>query len=312
MHFDATAPRVVTRAELEAAGVHHRRRRALVEEGVLRHFALGVYLVGQPEAPRDRWLQLAAATLLANGPGAVLSRSAAAALWALDGFELPAPIDVNVPRSSFRRGARVHRVPSPAPVDKGGLPVTSIAQTLVEVGNGLVARDRFEGDPRPISPHDRVDLALESALRRGLALEAELAAATITRGTRRRGAAILRDCLERRPPGAAPTDSYLETRGIQLLRRAGLPTGQRQVRLSDERGAFVARVDLLLPGRLVVEFDGREHHARVADFDRDRARWDAIVAAGHRVLVFSNDHVERQPTFVVDTVLAAVQCRPAV
>jgi very-short-patch-repair endonuclease len=66
----------------------------------------------------------------------------------------------------------------------------------------------------------------------------------------------------------------------------------------------------LLPGALVVEFDGREHHARVADFSPDRARWDSIVAAGYRLLLFSADHVERQPAFVADIVAAALANRP--
>lgn len=109
--------------------------------------------------------------------------------------------------------------------------------------------------------------------------------------------------------GAPATESYLETRAVQLLRRFGLPTGQRQVELRDPRGAFIARVDLLLDGLLVVELDGREHHVREAAFERDRARWDRIVAAGYGLVVFTSGHVERQPGFVAETIAAALRGR---
>jgi hypothetical protein len=265
---------VVSRDELEAAGVHLRARRALIAEGRLRPFAPKVFLFGEAVAGVERWRQLTAATLLAAGPDAVLSRSTAAALWALD-----------------------------------GLPVTRVAQTLVELGTRLSPCERFEGDRQPVRPDELVELAMESALRRGLVTEAELAAAASSRAAARQGACALARCLARRPAGAPATESYLETRGVQLLRWAGLPTGQRQVDLRDERGAFIARADLLLPGRLVLEFDGRAHHARVEAFERDRARWDWIVAAGYGLLVYTADQVERQPRFVADTVAAALRAR---
>jgi hypothetical protein len=238
----------------------------------------------------------------------VLSRAAAAALWDLDGFDLPVPIDVNVPRSSSRRGRHVHRVDGAAHVIRG-LPITPVCQTLLEVGEGLEPVARFDCDPRPIDPDDRLELAIESALRQRLVEEAELRERAAFRPPGRHRPALLVRCLGRRPPGAPATESYLETRGVQLLRRFGLPTGQRQVEVRDERGAFVGRVDLLLDDWLVIELDGREHHAREAAFERDRARWDRIVAAGYGLLVFTSDHVERRPRFVAETVDAALRGR---
>ena len=43
-----------------------------------------------------------------------------------------------------------------------------------------------------------------------------------------------------------PTESYLETRVVQVLRDAGLPTFDRQVELADEEG-FIGRVDSSAP-----------------------------------------------------------------
>jgi very-short-patch-repair endonuclease len=224
----------------------------------------------------------------------------------MDGFEPPVAVEVNVPRGSSRRGSRVHRVPCPDAAEVAGLPITAACQTLLEVGTELRPRARFPDDPRPIAPDELVELALESALRRGLVSEAELENAVALRPTARHGADVLAACLARRPPGAPASESYLETRGVQLLRRVGLPTGRRQVEVRDDRGAFVARVDLLLEDRLVVEFDGREHHAREAAFERDRARWDGIVATGLRLVVFTAEQVERRPRFVAETVAAAL------
>jgi very-short-patch-repair endonuclease len=147
---------------------------------------------------------------------------------------------------------------------------------------------------------------MESALRSGLVSEVELASAVAVRRALRPGADLLAACLTRRPAGAPATESYLETRGVQLLRRAGLPTGRRQVEVRDDRGAFVARVDLLLEDRLVVAFDGREHHARAASFGPDRARWDRIAATGLTIVMFTAEQVERQPRFVAETVAATL------
>ena len=143
-----------------------------------------------------------------------------------------------------------------------------------------------------LTPEDQVELALETALRRGDTSVERLRAVLRSCGARREGASVLRAVLDRRPDGAAATESWLETRKVQVLRNAGYPDPERQVRIDDERGVLIGRVDLLL-GRIVIECDGREFHD---DFEADRARWAALHAAGYLVMPVSFRRLEFETT----------------
>ncbi len=112
---------------------------------------------------------------------------------------------------------------------------------------------------------------------------------------------MLQAVLERRPFGAPATESYLETRGLQVLRNGGVEPGQRQVEIRDRRGRYLKRVDLLLDGWLIVEFDGEAYH----DPHRDKQLRSAFTAAGYRVLPFDFEQVTRFPRSVVQQVTDA-------
>lgn len=72
-----------------------------------------------------------------------------------------------------------------------------------------------------------------------------------------------------------------ETRLRLLLRRAGLPEPEVAWNLFDERGTFVAELDMAYPRyRLAVEYDGRVHAEDERQFARDADRWAAIRALG--------------------------------
>lgn len=315
MYFDASPFGVVTRAEARARGVSDRELARQVRVGALVRHRPGV-LLRQPPPPQafDRWLQRAAAELAAAGPGAVLGGQAAAALWRFDGFDdfeftdgatdTP-PLVIVVPPGSGRRGPPRRRLaPVEPPGLRHGLPVTGAAETLLDLGYDLAACERRRAEGAVAGPDalDRVELAVESALRRRLVREDELLAMARQAAPQRRGRHVLRLVLERRPVGAPATGSYLETRGIQVLRAGGIPDGIRQAAIV-ERGVVVARVDLLLAGRVVVEFDGRAHHDRTpADMVRDRRRWTRLTALGLLIAVFTTEDVERYPATVVEEV----------
>ncbi|MEZ5263164.1 MAG: hypothetical protein R2755_15650 [Acidimicrobiales bacterium] len=163
----------------------------------------------------------------------------------MDGWgDGPLPVELNVARrSTGRRRVPARRVDVLEPPDVvDGLPVTGIGQTLVELGSTITAD--------VLAPVDRVELAVECALHRRL-IGLTGVEDVLARGSARCGAAVLRAVLARRPHGAPPTESWLETRMVQLLRDGGLPDPQRQVELRDS-DAFIGRVDLLLDA-LVVE-----------------------------------------------------------
>ncbi|WP_259423220.1 endonuclease domain-containing protein [Cnuibacter physcomitrellae] len=71
--------------------------------------------------------------------------------------------------------------------------------------------------------------------------------------------------------------------GIESLCRLGLHAARigarSQVQIDD-----VGRVDFLVGDRLVIEVDGREHHATQAGFAEDRRRDLALAARGYLVL----------------------------
>lgn len=205
----------------------------------------GVYAVGH-ERLRPEAYRLAA--VLACGTGARLShRSATAARGLLeDGRQR---IDITVPvGSAFGRtlpGLIVHRARlAEADCDEvDGIPVTSVARTLVDVaGSGpkrLVARALDATLVHRIYDQRAVD----EILRRKPAL---------------RGVAVLRSVLEDRHPDSHRTRSEMEAITLEKLAPSGLPRPRVNAWLSD----LGVEVDLLWEGeKLAVELDGRRYHA---------------------------------------------------
>lgn len=115
---------------------------------------------------------------------------------------------------------------------------------------------------------DRWEQALESALRRRLVTIDEIEAVATPR---------IRRVLRRRPAGAPPTESLLETLAVQLVRtlpELGEPVRQHVVRRDD--GSFVARLDLSWPARgMFLELDGQQHAGQPV---YDARRETAVVA----------------------------------
>lgn len=128
-------------------------------------------------------------------------------------------------------------------------------------------------DLAPVVHDDTWEQVLESALRRRLTTIAALAATPA--GTR--GLPRIRRVLARRPVGAPPTESLLETLMVQLARTVpGLGEPVRQHSVVSARGDFVARVDLCWPDLgLFLELDGQHHAGQPV---HDARRETAVVA----------------------------------
>jgi very-short-patch-repair endonuclease len=215
-------------------------------------------------------------------------------LWHLEGVPSGA-VELSLPRGRSYDRVDVHVVTDLGPVDittVGHLPVTTTARTLVDLG--------------AVVDDDTLEQALESALRDGR---------TSLRQVRRRlealsrrgrpGLARVRRVLDRRLEGG-PSDSELETRVVQLLRRARLPRPVRQheVWLG---GRVVARADLAYPGqRLLIELDGWSGHGTKRAFRADRRRQNSLVLAGWTLLRFTWADVIESPAAVVAAVHGAL------
>ncbi|WP_425841147.1 hypothetical protein [Microbacterium sp. PA5] len=101
--------------------------------------------------------------------------------------------------------------------------------------------------------------------------------------------------------------SARETRLRLLLRDAGLPEPHTAWNLYDERGTFVAELDLAYPQRRVgVEYDGRVHAADPGQFARDADRWDAVRAQGVDLVRILSHHLAGDGAAAVQKVRAAL------
>jgi very-short-patch-repair endonuclease len=95
------------------------------------------------------------------------------------------------------------------------------------------------------------------------------------------------------------TDSELERRFLQLVRKAGLPQPLTQQRVNGYL------VDFYWPElKLVVETDGLRYHRTATQQSRDRERDQAHVAAGLIALRFTHAQVRYDPARVVETLRA--------
>lgn len=154
-----------------------------------------------------------------------------------------------------------------------------------------------------ISARDRVELAVEHALRAGAVTLEKLR----TGGGGRPGDVMLREVLKLRGDEPA-TESYAETRGVQLLRALGYGCWRQMRVMVNSRAKH--RVDLVVPFRqgrprpevlrpadgLLIEVDSRQFHLNRFEEDHQRdCTYDEL--SFHR-LNLTPTQIERHPTKV--------------
>jgi hypothetical protein len=152
------------------------------------------------------------------------------------------------------------------------------------------------GRPDGLSAIDRVELAVEHAARLGHMLAPAA-------GGRMQGDVLLRQVMKRRSEGV-PTESYAETRAVQVFRQWDIHPW-RQIPIL-ERGRISFRADFLIPFRrgrprpeiirrcdgVLVEIDSREFHAPV--FERDHDRGSTYDALGFHWISLTPRQIEHQ------------------
>ena len=254
---------VVSGAQLRALGLTKYAVRRRVERQRLLRLYDGVFAVGHTALTADS-RRLAA--VLSCGPGALLSHRAAAQLHGL----LPSSphFEVTVPRGRKSRGGIVvHRSRSIAEADRvlvRGIPITSVARTLVDLADVLDER--------------RLATAVhEAEVQRVFDLRA--VERTLARLPGRKGRHRLNRVLVAYQPEPRFTRSRAERRLLELCERHGLPKPATNVWIGDQEvDAYWA------DAKLVVEVDGRAaHHTRKA-FQEDRARDRHLATLGIQVV----------------------------
>ena len=234
--------RAVSTAQLGAVGISPRVITRLHREGWLFDKHRGVWMVGPPPyTPMGAFW----AGHLATG-GTISYRSASvvhalrASYW---------KVELTLPTwKPDRPGLLLHRG-NPVTIDKDGLPVTSLEQTLLDLGDVL--------NPRQLETAiNQADHDLDYRK-----LEALLLAAN-----GRRGVTPLKDALKAHQLGATLTESMLEEAFLQLLRDHGFVQPRTQMHVLGWRCDFAWPQD-----RIVIETDGaRWHSDRERDAQKDR------------------------------------------
>jgi hypothetical protein len=295
--FARTRHGVITTDQLGAFGLGPAAVARRAAEGRLFRQHRGVYSVGRPD------LTVAGrrmAAVLACGHTAILShRSAAAHHGLLEDHRQRPDVTVKGRARRPRRGIQVHSsttltAPDIATVD--GIPCTSVARTLVDLGD----RER----PR------LVERAIDQAEVRGVF---DLAAVedALGRAGPRRGAGVLRALL-RELGEPTLTDRELEELLLALIRDAGLPPPAVNAWITGNGWAYKADF-LWRRERVVAETDGLAFHTNRKAFEHDRLRDQRLALAGYTVVRFTWRQLVRQPDTVAATLaglLAADRGRP--
>jgi very-short-patch-repair endonuclease len=249
------------------------------------HLYRGVYAVGHKRLTREaRWF----AAVLAAGDDAALSHESAAAMWKLRDKERD--IEVTAPtQRRDRPGLRMHQSVLDARdvTTRHGIPVTTPIRTLLDLAQTL-------------NPE-----ALEEAIRQAeyhrLASATSLSKAVSSRKGES-GAKALREALAKADLGKGPTRKGLEQRFRRFIREHDLPRPTKfnaPIELNDRR----IEVDVLWrKHRLIVELDGRAAHTTTDAFHEDRARDQALVAAGFRVIRITSWQLSHEPDRIADVI----------
>ena len=309
---------VARTAELEAQGISRGTQRSWERAGRLRRMARGVVLVG-PRLDGIEGVNQDAHVALAAHPGGTVTGVAAAMILGLDGFQVgdlaperPAAVQLG-PTASARRGT-VTRARRVGPVHRvGSVDLSAVEDILLALGGspGPVPRPGCAAASRPLGIHELVELAVEDALRRGYVTLGSLHDAVRAARAQRPGRDVLARILAERGE-ESPTESYLETRCVQELRRAGLPAFRRQAWVAAPRGRRY-RLDLVysdpVVGEIVIEPMGRTAHADRLDPDTVRQGW--LTATGRRVVPVTFATIEFQPERLTSAVERLLRGRRA-
>lgn len=265
---------VVSRPQLLGFGLTSSAIEHRLASGRLHRKWPGVYAVGRPHLSRHGvWM----AAVLHCGDEAGLSHPSAGALWEI-APDRPGPIHVSVrvPADPGGEGLAVHRRATLHLVKRRGIPVTTPADTLVDLAT-MLSGEALEA---AVNEADVRNLVSTEALRVHLGSIAP-----------RAGVGILRALLDRH--AFVLTHSALERLFLPIARRAGLSTPQSGVMVNG------FEVDFFWPELgLVVETDGLRYHRTAAKQARDRLRDQVHTAAGLTCLRFTHAQVAQDPAHV--------------
>ena len=102
------------------------------------------------------------------------------------------------------------------------------------------------------------------------------------------------------------SESVGESRLRVLMANHGVPPPVLQAEIREESGRLIGRVDFLVAGRLIVEFDGAEKYGGIGDVVlAEKSREDRLRACGYRVIRVSWADLD-QPHALAERILGAL------
>ena len=286
---------LVTAAQLRAIGVSPASMSARAVDGRLHRIYRGVYAVGHrtlTEHARRR------AALMALPGGALFSHRTAAALHGLLVNPLSAPLDLLVVAKCARNrpGLRIRatrQLPSQDRATAHGLPVTSVARTLVDISSTT-------DEPTVRRAFHEADVART--------LDVLAINEVLTRLGNRPGAAILRGLIAA-PPETSETfvEAYLgicthfgvDRPSVDVHLDIGLPT--------------LGQIDLVYEhAKVIIELDGAQTHMTRKRFEEGRRRDPYLSARGWLTLRFTWRRIHHDAAAVASEVTATLALRGSV
>ncbi len=281
---------LVTFDQLMGLGMPPHRARDFVAEGFLERLHVGVLRVRGAPATYEQ--QLLGACLAIGSEASVSHRAAATVHDLLRYREPPVEVTTTRKRSPQLDGVVVHRLADLEPrwvETKHGVPVTTVARTLVDLG--------------AVAGPKTVEAALDRSAGRKLVTYRDVRDAMVAVARKgRTGVGVMRRLLDARvgesfPPGV------LEARMMTLLRDAALPLAESQLVIRDEHGGFLAIVDFgFSRHRVVVEVDGYEFHSSPRAIHDRNVRDRLLIDARWIPLHFSWGEVEHAPHRVANEI----------
>jgi very-short-patch-repair endonuclease len=279
----------VRRRQLLGAGITKAMIRTRLNSGYLTPVHNGVYVVGHT-APVPLGDETAA--LLAVGDDAALSHVTAGVLYEVLRVRDGTPIHVTSPHPRLqRKGIVVHRSRTLTPADvtvKDGLPITSVARTLLDIAEMLPVRE--------------TEWALDEALGRKLVTLREIRD-LIARSGGRRGAGILKRLIEWRTSDGSSRTKW-ERIAAKAFTSAGLVPFEQNVWHLGYQHDFFWRG----PG-VTLEIDGFPWHSLKSRVERDLEKSAACKRAGLDPNRVTNTEVETNIVAVVALVATRLALR---
>ena len=266
---------LITTRQLMALGFTSQGINRRVQAGRLHRIHRGVYAVGHtvliPNAYRH-------AAVLTVGDGALASHTTAAAIWGVRQTTTGRHHVTTTTDIRSRDRIVVHRRPihQDDRALRHGIPVTSLARTLVDLGD--------------VVPPTHVRSAFVRGEQLRLIDMTAIDAALARSGPRQRGPRVLGELLRGYDPRWQQTRSDLELAMLDLVAAHALPEPEVNAWIHDR---FM--VDFLWrEERLIVETDGAETHGTATAQSVDARRDHVLTGLGYRVLRVNYDEVTRQ------------------